>query len=256
MLILLPLLLAATVAGSAPERSVHVFAAASLKDAMTEIARGFERENKGVKVVLSFAGSQQLAAQIQFGAPADVFASASPQHMDKVEYVKSTRRVLTGNRLVVAVPRTSTLVSSLANLPKAQRIVIAAAPVPAGGYTRSMLAKAARRFGEDWKRAVLARVVSAENDVRSVLAKVALGEADAGIVYSSDALSAKDKVRAISIPDALNEIAVYPIAVVAGSKSQAAAKSFVSFSVSAKGQAALKKWGFEPPRPSKPARKG
>ncbi len=210
---------------------LEVYAAASLREAFTTIARAFEADHPGVKVRLTFAGSQTLAAQIANGAPADVFASASPKNLQGLAYDPKTRRVFATNRLVVlGTP-------SLRDLSKARRIVLAARGVPAGGYARAALAKASRDYGAAWLRAVESRVVSEENDVRAVLTKVRLGEADAGIVYASDAKGAL-------IPKAYQPRIEYPVVALT---QKALAKAFVATLVSPAGRKALAARGFGPP---------
>lgn len=222
--------------------NLEVFAAASLKEAFTTVARDFERAYPGTKVHLQFAGSQSLAAQISNGAPADVFASADPRNLDKIAYDPKTRRVFATNRLVVV----SAGKTNLQDLPNLNRIVLAAAAVPAGGYARETLARARERFGNDWLLQTERKVVSEEPDVRAVLAKVTLGEADAGIVYASDAVGVKGVV-ATPIPAELQPRIEYPAAVARGAHEPKLAKAFVDFLVSRAGKRALAARGFGPP---------
>ena len=117
---------------------LEVYAAVSLREALTPLARAFEKAHPGTAVRLSFDGSQALAAQIANGAPADVFASADARNLDKIAYDPKTRRVFATNRLVVVGAK------SLTDLAQARRIVLAAPAVPAGGYAQRALAAAGR----------------------------------------------------------------------------------------------------------------
>lgn len=223
--------------------NLEVYAAASLREAFTTIARDFERAHPGVKVRLQFAGSQALAAQISNGAPADVLASADARNLDKIAYDPKTRRVFATNRLVVVSPGGKV---NLQDLPNVTRLVLAASAVPAGGYARETFVQARERFGNDWYVQTERRVVSEEPDVRAVLAKVALGEADAGIVYASDAVGVKGVV-ATPIPADLQPRIEYPAAVPKGAHEPKLAKAFVDFLMSRAGKRALAARGFGPP---------
>jgi molybdate transport system substrate-binding protein len=215
-------------------RTLEVYAAASLREAFTDVAKTFERAHPGVSVRLSFAGSQTLAAQIENGAPADVFASASPKNLEGLAYDPSTRRVFATNRLVLIG------VNSLPALARVERIVLAAPAVPAGAYAAKALAAAGKKYGPGWLASVKSHVVSQENDVRSVLAKVKLGEADAGIVYASDA-------KGTPLPPAFQPRIEYPIVVLKDSPHAGLAKSFVSLLLSPTGRRFLKARGFGMP---------
>ena len=234
----------------APNRDVTVFAAASLRESFTILGRKLEEQRTGARVVLSFAGSQALRAQIEHDAPADVFASADQRHM---QALVAGKRVLephlfARNELCVVVSRAkASELTKLEALPQAERIVLAAPEVPAGSYTAQMLEKAGRELGRDFRARVDAHVVSREPDVRQVLAKVALGEADAGIVYRTDALTQKDEVSVLPIPAAFNVLAEYTVAVTAGGPAPELGRAFVDLLLSPAGQAILASHGFLPP---------
>ena len=240
-----------TAADSAPA-TLTVFAAASLTDAFEEIGQKFAAGHGNPTVVFNFAGSNQLATQIGEGAPADVFASANRAQMqaaiDSGRIVSGTEQTFARNGLVVVTPADNP--GGPATLQELARpgvkLVLAAKEVPVGQYTLDFLDKAAQdgSLGAGYKAAVLANVVSYEESVRSVLAKVALGEADAGIVYRSDAAAGAEKVNRIEIPDALNTIATYPIAVVSDSPHGDLARQFVAYVLSAEGQQVLAKYGL------------
>jgi len=229
-----------------------VYAAASLTQAFEEIATGFEADNPGTTVVYNFAGSQQLAQQIVQGAPADVFASANDKQMgvarDGGKIEPDAAREFVRNRLVVVVPKSNPAgLKELKDLAKPGiKLVLAAPEVPAGQYSVAMLDAAGDpTYGADWKKRVTANVVSYEENVRVVLSKASLGEADAGVVYESDAAGAKGVGR-IVIPESLNQVASYPIAPVSGSERAEAARRFVEYVLSEKGQATLEQYGFIP----------
>ena len=230
-----------------------VFAAASLTDAFEEINGAFQVANVGLSATFSFAGSNQLAAQIAEGAPADVFASANRTEMEAA--IASGRidadapAVFVTNELVIITPAvTNAGIYTLDDLAKPGiLLVMAAAEVPAGKYALEFLDKASAdpAYGSGYKDAVLANVVSYEENVRAVLNKVALGEADAGIVYKSDAASPDGRtLRMLPIDPALNVIAEYPIAVLNDSPHATAAAAFVDFVLSGGGQNILRDYGF------------
>lgn len=234
---------------------LSVLAAASLTESFTEIGILFEEANPKVKVVFSFAGSQQLVQQIAEGAPADVFASASNKYMDmaiqsgRVE--ESASVVFVKNDLVVIFPADNPgQISTLADLARPGiKLDLAAAEVPVGKYALEFLEKAALNadFSPSFKDNVLLNVVSYEENVKSVLTKVQLGEVDAGIVYTSDvAGDAAAGLGVLEIPDQLNVIASYPIAPITDSKNLELAKAFMAFVLSSQGQSVLALHGFIP----------
>jgi molybdate transport system substrate-binding protein len=225
------------------QREVTVFAAASLRETFEDLAKTFESKSPGVKVRLNLAGSQELRTQIENGARADVFASADQKHMAALVKANlvATPRVFAHNTPVVIVPKGNPAkVGSFEELTKATKLVIGVPEVPIGTYTMEILDKS----GADFKKKVLANVVSRELNVRQVMAKVSLGEADAGIVYRTDAIAGKDKVEIIEIPAKVNVIAEYPVAVLAKAPQAAAARAFVDLLLSAEGQKRLAAAGF------------
>ncbi len=236
-------------------RLLTVLAAASLTQPFTEIGQQFEAKNPGAKIMFNFAGSQQLAQQLDQGAPADVFASANQKYMDgaiasgRVE--KDAFKVFAYNGLVVIYPKDNPVgLSTLTDLAKpGLRIDLAAKEVPAGEDSLDFLDKAANdpAFGGSFKDDVLKNVVSYEDDVKAVLTKVSLSEADAGIVYLSDiSQDAIDKIGKLDIPAPLNVIATYPVAAIQNSKNPEMAKSFIDLLLSAEGQKVLEKYNFVP----------
>ncbi len=232
-------------------RTLTVFAAASLTDAFTELGKTFEAANPGVTVTFNFAGSQALRTQIEEGAPADVFASASGKEMDILvtgSFVMSdTPQIFLTNKLVLILPADNpAAIATLEDLANADvKLVLAAEEVPVGRYSRDAFVLMDIAFGKDFMSTVLANVVSNEDNVKQVVAKVQLGEADAGIVYTSDTVAAPD-LQTIEIPSELNVIAKYPIAPLLKSENAEVAQAFIDYVLSAEGQAVLEKWGFGP----------
>jgi molybdate transport system substrate-binding protein len=213
-----------------------IFAAASLTNVFPQIAP---------KQHYSFAGSNALAAQIQQGAPADVFASANtsiPFHLYDHGLIEKPL-IFTRNELIVIVPRSNPAgIHSVADLAKpGVKLVVAAPGVPVGDYTRTVL----HTMKLD---SVLQNVVSNETDVREVLAKVALGEADAGFVYLTDARTVRGKVATIGIRWSAQPRVSYAVAVVRASKHKAAARVFVRTLLGKAAQKKLRAAGFLPVR--------
>ncbi len=232
-------------------QTLTVFAAASLTDAFTEIGAAFDAANPGVTTTFNFAGSQALRTQIEEGAPADVFASASGKEMETLvtgAFVGAdVSQVFLSNKLVVILPADNPAalekLEDLAN--PGIKIVFAAEEVPVGKYARQALDLMDASFGAGYKDKVLANVVSNEDNVKQVVAKVQLGEADAGIVYVSDVVAAPE-LKSIEIPAELNVIAKYPIAPLVKSENADLATKFIEYVLSAEGQTVLAKWGFTP----------
>ncbi len=233
-------------------QTLTVFAASSLSDAFEEIATAFEGENAGVDVVYSFGSSSTLATQLVEGAPADIFASANARQMTVAldgERIAGRPRTFAKNRLILIVPIDNPAnIQSLRDLSNPGiKLVIAALEVPVRDYTNTMLDRlvADPAYGEAYREAFMANVVSEEDNVRQVSAKVSLGEADAGIVYRSDVTpDISDSVIALPIPDALNTLATYPIAVTNDSANPELSQAFIDYVLSDAGQDTLVKWNF------------
>jgi molybdate transport system substrate-binding protein len=234
--------------------TLMVFAAASLSDAFTEIGHALEQQRPGLTVRFNFAGSQQLAAQIEQGARADLFASADERRMAYLRdrhLVAGEPAVFARNRLVVIVPRTNPArIGTLRDLARGGvKLILAADAVPVGRYSRTVLQNLARdpAYGSDYPRRVIGNVVSEEENVRSVVGKVQLGEGDAGMVYRSDVTPAvARRVRVLEIPDQANVMAAYPMAMLAGARAPAAAQAFMGLVLSSAGQQTLSRHGLIP----------
>jgi len=226
----------------AKERTLTVFAAASLKTTFTELAETFEAENEGVTVTFSFAGSSDLAAQINEGAPADVFASADERTMALVTDAggaEGTPAPFATNTLQIATPTDNPAgVKQLADLADPDvKVVLCAPQVPCGAASVQLLEKAG----------VTVKPVSEEQSVTDVLGKVSSGEADAGLVYVTDVVSAGDTVHGVEVPEAAQVVNVYPITALAEAEEADLAARFVELVTGATGQAVLQKAGFGTP---------
>ncbi len=235
--------------------ALTVFAAASLTDAMTELGGAFMAEHPGVQVIYNFAGSQQLAQQLAHGAPADVFASANQAQMETAiasgRVAAGAARTFAHNRLVVVYPEDNPAeLASLLDLARPGiKLVLAAGEVPVGAYSMHFLENASLEggYGASYREAVLANVVSYEENVHAVYSKVALGEADAGIVYATDIpRDNPDGVGVLEIPQNINIMAEYPIAVIQDSVQPKQADAFLEFVLSPPGQDILSGYGFIP----------
>ncbi|NKI96794.1 molybdate ABC transporter substrate-binding protein [Rhizobacter sp. SG703] len=234
-------------ATTAHAADLTVSAAASLTNAFKELAPAFEARNPGIQLLLNFAASDALLAQIAKGAPADVFASADQETMDRAQaqqlIAAGSRRNFANNALVLIAPADSRLVlAALSDLkqPGVRRIALGQpSGVPAGRYAKGAL-EAARLWGDVEPKAVYAQ------NVRQALDYVARGETEAGFVYATDAAVQKDKVKvALAVPTGTP--ISYPLGIVAGGPNPAAAKAFVDFVLSPAGQAVLARHGFQQP---------
>ena len=240
--------------------TLRVFAAASLAESFGAIARGFEAAHPGTRVQLNLAGSQQLAAQIEQGASADVFASADERWMTYLEeksLIAGEPEVFARNRLVVIVPKTNPArIGRLQDLARpGVKLVVGAEGVPIGAYTREVIRNLAKSegFSPTYGTKVLGNVVSEEENVRSVVGKVQLGEADAGFCYRSDLVGSVGRyVKVIDIPDAANVLATYPIAVLAKASAADLGREFIARVHSNDGQRVLERHGLLPVGASTP----
>ncbi len=228
------------------QETLQVFAASSLTDAFGALEEAFEQKNPGSEVAISFAGSQVLRLQIEQGAPADVFASADPHHMQTLVDAGRIRdsRIFAHNQLTVITPRNNPAgIETFQDLPAARRLIVGSQSVPVGSYTAEVLRRSEAVFGTDFVQTVHRQVVSQENNVRLIRAKVALGEADAAIVYRTDAISSS-QVREVQIPAEVNVAAEYLIGRIEGTERSQGAAQWVAFVTSDAGQAILESHGF------------
>jgi molybdate transport system substrate-binding protein len=221
--------------------TVTVFAAASLTKSFGTLATQFERTHPGTKVTPVFGASSALALQINQGAPADVFASASPKNMLQVVSAggASSPTTFARNVMEIAVPRDNpAAVAGVADLAKSGvKVALCQPQVPCGATAEKVLANAK----------VTVKPVTLEADVAATLRKVESGEVDAGVVYVTDVRAAGAKVTGIVIPAGVNASTEYPIAPLAKARNARAARAFVDYVLSADGRQVLAAAGFEQP---------
>ncbi len=251
VLVFLSVLLITGISLAEPPKEITVSAAMSLKDAFEEIGRLYEAKNKatnkGANIIFNFASSGALRRQIEVGAPVNVFASASQKDMDIIEQkgmvIKDTRVNFAANSIVLIVPAESKAeIKSFKDLisKNIKRIAIGNPnTVPAGRYVQEVLNY--YKVAE----AIKDRLIFAEN-VRQVLDYVAREEVDAGIIYLTDAMVRPKEVKiAATAGEASHSPAVYPIAVVKGTRNEILAKEFISLVTSPEGKKILEKYGFK-----------
>ena len=221
--------------------TIRVFAAASLTESFTELGKRFEEEHPGTQVEFNFGPSSGLAEQIESGAPADVFASASPGNMRTVVeggHAKDAQDFAT-NSMEIAVPADNPgRIHGLEDLAGDDvKVALCQEQVPCGQVAAKVLANAG----------LAVEAATEETDVKSVLTKVSLGEVDAGIVYVTDVLAAGDDVRGIEIAEDLNASTTYPIATLTHSEHTDHAGEFVDLVLSDEGVKVLQDAGFGRP---------
>ena len=216
-----------------------VSAASSLTEPLTECSRGFD----GADVKLSFAGSDQLAAQIRHGVRPDVFAAANtrlPGELAREGLLERPVRFVT-NELVIAVPSGSRRVAGVRDLAAPGLALVAGAEaVPVGDYTREVLSRLPARTGH----AILANVRSEEPDVKGVVGKLLRGAGDAGFVYRTDIV---DGLEAIALPPGLRPTVAYAAAVVRGAPHPELARRYLDGLTGGRCAEALERAGFGPP---------
>jgi molybdate transport system substrate-binding protein len=223
--------------------SLRVSAASSLKTALTDYGAQFE----DAQARFSFAGSDELAAQIRKGAKPDVFASANTKLPEELYDEGLVEKPVTfaGNRLVLAEPADAG--AGIASLRDIERtgtsLAIGSESVPVGSYTRTVLSK----LPESESSAILENVRSEEPDVAGIVGKLTQGAVDAGFVYVSDVRATGGALKAIELPASLQPTVAYGAAVVKGAKNEAAAEAFVDGLLDGAGKRALDAAGFEPP---------
>jgi molybdate transport system substrate-binding protein len=232
----------ATSSSSAPATgTVTVFAAASLTGAFTQIGKQFEAAHKGDTVKFSFGPSSGLEAQITSGAPADVFASASPKTMQDVVSAgdASNPQNFAKNIMEVAVPPNNPgKVASLSDLAKKSvKVALCQPQVPCGTVAAEVFKNAG----------ITVKPVTLQPDVKSVLTQVETNNVDAGMVYVTDVMAAGSKVKGVTIPANENASTLYPIASISSSKEKSIAQAFVAYVLSPAGQQVLTAAGFEKP---------
>lgn len=229
-----------------PNVAITVSAAISLKDSLDEIAQLYRADLPGAAVHFNYGASGTLERQVEQGAPVDVFISASPNQMDELAaqglVLVGTRRDLVRNAIVLVVPKGKLDIASFADLAKPGAKVIAIGEprtVPAGKYAQEVLTHLGL-YDQLKPKLVLAK------DARQVLTYVVTGNADAGIVYLSDAKTSDQVAMVATAPEDSHSPVMYPVAVLKGSKNEAAAKALEEFLLGAKARAVFQKYGFIP----------
>ncbi|MEU0086725.1 molybdate ABC transporter substrate-binding protein [Streptomyces sp. NPDC006274] len=237
--LLAPLAACGSDRGGADTARLTVLAASSLTDVFQAAGAAYEKSHPGAEITFSFAGSQELAAQVRQGAPADALVTADTKTMQSLASDTGEAVVVARNRLVIAVQKGNPhRIGSLADLADSRlKVVLAAPQVPAGRYSRQILDA----------RGLDVRPVSQEPNVRAVLSKVELGEADAGLVYRTDATTAADATDAVDIPDEHNAVAAYPAAPLKAAQDPGAAEAFVTWLSGPEAQKILRDAGFQQP---------
>ena len=224
-----------------PTGTITVFAASSLKETFTKLGDQFDAAHPGDTVKFSFGASSTLATQITSGAPADVFASASPKNMTTVVSAgdASNPQDFAKNTAEVAVPPSNPAnVTSVNDLAKSSvKVALCEPQVPCGVVAAGVFKNAG----------ITVKPVTLQPDVKSVLTQVELGNVDAGMVYVTDVKAAGSKVKGVTIPANVNASTMYPIATVSSSKEMSVAQAFVAYVLSPSGQAVLSAAGFEKP---------
>jgi len=230
---------------SAPSKvsgTVVVFAAASLKESFTTLGTAFSQAYPGAKVVFNFGGSDTLAASITGGAPADVFAAASPKTMKTVTDAgdgSGTPASFVRNQLEIAtLPGNPDHIASLKDLTKSGlKVALCARTVPCGAAAQTALTAGNLELTP----------VSYEQDVKSALTKVELKEVDASVVYRTDVKAAGGKVDGVDFPESAKAINAYPIVALKDAPNPTAAQAFIALVQSAEGQKVLGEAGFLKP---------
>lgn len=222
--------------------TVTVFAAASLKESFTTLGKQFEKAHPGTHVTFSFGGSDTLAAQITGGAPADVFASASPKTMkivtDKKDNATAPATFVRNQLEIATLPGNPDKVASLKDLTnKDLKVVLCDKTVPCGAAAQKALDASKLKLTP----------VSYEQDVKAALNKVVLKEADAAVVYKTDVKAAGDKVEGVDFPESADAINDYPIALLKNAPNAEGAKAFIALVQSDEGQKVLNEAGFLKP---------
>ena len=234
------------------EGNVVAYTAASLSGVSPKLAADFAKMYPGHSVVFNLDGTQALRTQVQNGAYADVFISASNAYTAELTkggyFVTDSVKPLTSNYMIVILPANNPAnIKSLADLAKpGVKIAMEDKSVPAGTATAAVLANLAKSTGYDqaWNASVYKNVVTYETSEPAVASKVQLGEVDAGFVYESTFTAGNGKYQAITIPKTVNYLQTYTIGVMQQSTSKGAATDFETFMLSSVGQQDLRDYGF------------
>lgn len=252
MSLIIVLLLSLQIISSQAQESItlQLYAAASLTDSFNELASAFT-EQHAHNIRFNFAGSSTLAAQIQQGAPADIFASANIAQMQNLadDALIEADNIVTFayNDLVLIVPHNNPAnIETVLDVANPDVLLILATPtVPIREYTNVLLDNLDTLYQTPISDAILQNTVSEETNVRQIVAKITLGEADAAFVYRSDVTpDIADAVQTKELPSGASPLAEYVIAPVVDTRNGDVAQQFIEFIVSPDGQRILEGWGF------------
>ncbi|MFA5332299.1 MAG: molybdate ABC transporter substrate-binding protein [Methanoregula sp.] len=240
---------------TASSGNIIAYTAASLTGASTTMGKSFTNAYPGHNVVFNLDGTQALKTQVENGAYSDVFVSASPKYTTALKnegyFVNSSVKTLCYNYVIVILPASNPgNIKTLADLANPDvKIAMAAGTVPVGIATNAAIANLANStYGQEWKNATMANVVTYETSEPSVATKVSLGEVDAGFVYESTAAAASSGTyQSIAIPKSDNYLQTYSIAILQESTNKAVAQEFETFMLSSAGQDILTEYGFRSP---------
>ena len=228
-----------------------IFAASSLREAFIEIGRIYEQQS-GQRVSFNFAGSQTLRTQIEFGAPADLYAAANPEIIKPLinKNLVGPVHYFAGNNLTLLLSKKQSPINKLSGLTAdGMQIAIGSHYVPIGKYTRVLLAGMSSdpQFGEALINRIRENVRTEESSVKAIVTKVLLDEVDAGIVYRTDLTTdVRSKTSHLELPGRHNPFVRYPAAVVRNSRQQNAAQVFLELLLAPSGQEVLQRYGFLP----------
>jgi molybdate transport system substrate-binding protein len=218
-----------------------VFTASSLIDAFPKIATTYQQQHPGWKPEFEFLGSDQLAAQIEQGDQADVYAAAStkyPEQLQGENLLGKTTNFATNTLVLATPPDNPAGITSVNDIGNA-KLVVGDPSVPIGAYTLTVLDNLGIKPSS-------LNIVSQEAKVTDIVTKLELGEADAGFIYTSDAKTAGDKLRTFQLPASAQATATYPIGIVTDSKNAKAAQQWIDLVMSPQGQQVLVSDGFGP----------
>lgn len=230
-------------AGIEPTGELTVSAAASLTESFTALGRQFRQRHPKVRIRFNFASTSSLVAQVQSGAPVDLFASADMSSQDRLAasgHIVRSPRVFARNTMQIAVKPGNPLgVRGVGDLSRVGVVALCNATVPCGIYAAAVL----RLSNTVLPTSMITRAI----DVKAALTSVSFGDADAAIVYATDVKAAGKAVQGVVIPSALNVKAMYGLSVIRGSTNHVVAQQFVDFVLSPNGRATLKEFGFLAP---------
>lgn len=215
------------------KKQIVIFAASSLTDVMNDIKETYEKQNPEVELIINLAGTKTLTNQLENGAEADIFLSASEKYCRRVDEQGMIERsqAYLNNRMVLIVPKDGKkVITSMEDLQSDHDLILADAKVPAGTYARQVLKNYNKLHGDNYSNKVLSNLKSSETNVRQVTTKVMLGEGDAAIVYATDVTDQiKDKVNMIEIPSEYNVVGQCWIALLKGREADEAVVACYNF---------------------------